>query len=312
MTCRAWRPTLRAGRLNQADRSCELAPSATYRLQLNRGFTFDDARDLVEYLYNLGIDTCYVSPILKARAGSMHGYDVVDHSMINPEIGSLEALQRFVERLREFQMGLIVDIVPNHMCVSDLSNRRWSDVLENGPSSTQAQFFDIDWHPPRENLANKVLLPRLGDQYGRVLENQEIQVEYASGSFAARYYDTAFPLAPKTWQLILVHALNFARLRLGDEDTHVLQLESIMTALGYLPERSEVDQIRIRERQREKEIIRGRIESLVNDCETVREGIAEALIEINGTKGQPDSFDLLERLLSGQAYRLKFLACCRG
>ena len=147
-------------------RSEDLRPISTYRLQLSRGTTFDDASELVEissprYRHLLRL------PILKARAGSTHGYDVIDHSVLNPEIGSLETMENFVARLKRLGMGLVVDIVPNHMCVSDLSNWRWCDVLENGPSSPQSQFFDIDWTPPREDLENKVLLPRLGDQYGQ-------------------------------------------------------------------------------------------------------------------------------------------------
>ncbi len=281
-------------------------PASTYRLQLNCRLTFDEARDLLEYLSGLGVGALYVSPILKACPGSMHGYDVIDHSVINPEIGSLEALEQLVERLRELGMGLLVDIVPNHMCVSDLSNWRWCDVLENGPSSPQARFFDIDWHPPREDLADKVLLPRLGDQYGRVLENQEIQIEYAGGSFAARYYDAALPLAPRTWALVLAPALEFAERSLGSAHPDVDELESIITALGYLPLRTEIDQDRIRERQREKEIIKRRLATLRSNCEAVRTGITEALDKINGRKGDPASFDTLERLLSDQAYRLSF------
>ena len=279
-------------------------PVSTYRLQLNRRLTFDDARELVEYLHDLGIDTCYVSPILKACVGSTHGYDVTDHSVLNPEIGSMDAFEAFVARLKSFGMGLIVDIVPNHMSVSDLANWRWCDVLENGPSSPQSQFFDIDWNPPREDLANKVLLPRLGDQYGRVLENQEIRIEYESGSFVARYYDSVFPLAPRTWPLILTDALQLARQSLGTSNPQVLELESIITALGYLPLRTEVDQDRIRERQREKEIIKRRLATLSIESEAVRRGIAESLRLINGSKGDPASFDSMERLLADQAYRL--------
>ncbi len=279
-------------------------PSSTYRLQLNRGLTFEDAAELVGYIHDLGIDTCYISPILKARAGSMHGYDVIEHGLLNPEIGTVDTLERFVTGLKSLGMGLIVDVVPNHMCVSDLGNWRWCDVLENGPSSPQSLFFDIDWDPPREDLANKVLLPRLGDQYGRVLERQEIQIDYTSGAFVARYYETDFPLAPRTWPLILAHALETARQALGNGHAHVLELESIITALGYLPLRTEVDQGRIRERQREKEIIKRRLAALATESNAVREGILASLKKMNGQKGEPASFDLLERLLADQAYRL--------
>lgn len=280
------------------------APSSTYRLQLNGGFTFDHAREIVDYLSDLGIGACYISPILKARPGSVHGYDVIDHSVLNPEIGSPESLRRYAERLREFDMGLILDIVPNHMCVADLSNAQWFDVLENGPSSLQARFFDIDWNPPREDLANKVLLPILGDQYGRVLENQQIRLEYEADSFLARYYDKALPIAPRSWPRILGLVLQDIRARFGDSNDQVLELESIVTALGYLPVRTEKDPERIRERLREKEIIRRRLSVLVSQSDLIASGIATALRALNGIEGNPSSFADLEQLLSEQAYRL--------
>ena len=284
----------------------DTGPTSTYRLQLNGTFTFDDAREIVDYLADLGIGACYVSPILKARPGSLHGYDIIDHSVLNPEIGSMEAMQKYVDRLKQFRMGLVLDIVPNHMCVADVANLQWFDVLENGPSSPYAGFFDVDWNPPRQDLANKVLLPILGDQYGRVLENQQIRAEYASGSFVARYYDKTFPLAPRSWLTILEPALQQVRQHLGDSNRSVLELESIITALSYLPLRIETDQKRIRERQREKEIIKRRLSALFNECAAVASGIDAALSGLNGTRGDPSSFDGLERLLAQQAYRLSF------
>ena len=135
----------------------------------------------------------YVSPILKARRGSGHGYDAVDHAMLNPELGTFEDFQDLALTLQHAGMGLIVDIVPNHMCIADADNWRWQDVLENGPSSPQSRYFDIDWAPPREGLRNKVLLPVLGDQYGRILERGELRLEYAARAFVLRYWDRAFP-----------------------------------------------------------------------------------------------------------------------
>jgi (1->4)-alpha-D-glucan 1-alpha-D-glucosylmutase len=283
-----------------------LGPASTYRIQLNGRFTFDDARQIVDYLADLGIGACYTSPILKSRPGSLHGYDVIDHGVLNPEIGSLEKLRGFAERLKDFGMGWILDIVPNHMCVADPANSQWSDVLENGPSSPQAGFFDIDWNPPRQNMAHKVLLPILGDQYGRVLENQQIRVEYASGSFVARYYDWSFPLAPRSWLEVLEPALEHVRQRLGGSERSVLELESIITALGYLPLRTETELKRIRERQREKEIVKRRLSALSSECAAVASGIDAALRRVNGDSGDPARFDSLERLLGQQAYRLSF------
>jgi (1->4)-alpha-D-glucan 1-alpha-D-glucosylmutase len=149
-------------------------PSSTYRIQLSRCFTFQDAARLVPYLKDLGIGALYTSPILMARPGSSHGYDVVDHERLNPELGTASDFRSLGETLRAAGMGWIVDIVPNHMCIAG-SNWRWFDVLENGPSSPQSRFFDIDWHPPRPGLQHKILLPVLGDQFGRVLENMRTE-----------------------------------------------------------------------------------------------------------------------------------------
>ena len=149
-------------------------PGSSYRLQFNKSFTFRDATRLVEYLDGLGITDVYASPILAARPGSVHGYDVIEHARLNPEIGTEEDLDALVAALRERGMGMILDLVPNHMCIASPDNRWWNDVLENGRSSPYAPFFDIDWQPPKSELHEKVLLPVLGEQYGRVLESQEI------------------------------------------------------------------------------------------------------------------------------------------
>src|SRR5271155_4965989 len=186
-------------------------PAATYRLQFNHTFTFEQAAGLVDYLDELGITDLYASPFLMARPGSLHGYDVTDHSRFNPEIGDEDSFRHLSERIQQRGMGLIVDVVPNHMCISHPSNRWWWDVLENGPSSFFARFFDIEWHPPKAELANKVLLPVLGDQYGRVLENQEIRVIYADEELKVTFYETPLPLAPRTWNMILEPAV--AKLR---------------------------------------------------------------------------------------------------
>ena len=131
-------------------------PRATYRLQFNGSFTFRDARALVPYLAALGVSHCYASPFLKARAGSPHGYDIVDHAMFNPEIGTEEEFEELVSELRDNEMGLILDFVPNHMAVATSDNAWWMDVLENGPSSPYASFFDIDWMPLKPDSAPSV------------------------------------------------------------------------------------------------------------------------------------------------------------
>ena len=157
-------------------------PRCTYRVQLNRDFTFNDATALVPYLARLGVSHVYCSPYLRARAGSTHGYDIIDHNALNPEIGSPEDFERFVATLREHGMGHILDMVPNHMGVMGADNAWWLDVLENGPASAYADFFDIDWQPANAALTNKVLIPVLGDQYGLVLERGELKLAFESGS----------------------------------------------------------------------------------------------------------------------------------
>jgi (1->4)-alpha-D-glucan 1-alpha-D-glucosylmutase len=203
-------------------------------------------------------------------------------------------------------MGIIVDIVPNHMCIADSSNQWWRDVLENGPSSPYASFFDIDWQPPKADLANKVLLPVLGDQYGRVLENKEISVAYKNGVLEAAYHDHVFPLAPRSWTAILEPALERLEHELGQSNREVLELASIVTALKYLPMRAETDPARVRERQREKEISKKRLAALMNANAAMRSAVEASVADFNGIKSEPHSFDRLEKLLDDQAFRLSF------
>jgi len=151
------------GRLRADSRFQPRIPAATYRLQFNSRFTFEDARRLLPYLDALGVSDVYASSYLGARPGSMHGYDITDHNTLNPEIGTQEDYDRFVEALRAHGMGQILDVVPNHMGIAAGCNPWWNDVLENGPSSPYAEFFDVDWDPVKRQLANKVLLPILGD-----------------------------------------------------------------------------------------------------------------------------------------------------
>jgi len=281
-------------------------PSATYRLQLNSQFTFRQAAGLVEYLRELGVSDCYASPLLAARPGSPHGYDVIDHSAFNPELGSEAEFVEFARRLRRLGIGLIMDVVPNHMCIAGSNNQWWNDVLENGPSSPYAQFFDIDWRPPKPDLIGKILLPMLGDQYGRVLENQEITITCRQGAFFANYYETSLPLAPRSYTQILEPMLPEMEAEFGERHPHVLELESIITALGHLPRRDETAPESIRERQREKEIIKRRLDLLLTECDGARGALDNSLSDLNGTKGVSESFDRLERLLADQAYRLSF------
>jgi (1->4)-alpha-D-glucan 1-alpha-D-glucosylmutase len=279
-------------------------PTVTYRLQFNSRFTFEDARKVVPYLDALGVSDVYASSYLGARPGSMHGYDITNHNTLNPEIGTQEEYDRFVAALQARGMGQILDVVPNHMGIAAGCNPWWNDVLENGPSSPYADFFDVDWDPVKRELADKVLLPILGDQYGRVLENQELVLAYSAGAFSVRYYDTTLPIAPQSARQILTHRLEALTSALGETDLHIQEYRSIITALANLPGPTERAPERIRERLHEKEVIRRRLARLTEECKPIEESVEETIRVFNGKRGDPRSFDLLDRLLDDQAYRL--------
>lgn len=276
-------------------------PRATYRLQLNAAFPLERAAALADYLDALGVSHLYLSPVFKARAGSPHGYDVVDPGLLNPELGGEEAFARLVGILRARGMGVFLDVVPNHLCITDPANALWADVLENGPSSPCAPFFDIDWNPPKPDLQGKVLLPVLGEQYGRVLEDREIRVQFEAGAFWVQIGGgTRLPLGPSTWRHLLLPALA----RLGEGHPDAVELESILTALRYLPSRDETSPDKVRERQREKEVVKQRLGALARRSRELR-GVLETLVEeFNGLRGAPRSFDRLEALLADQGFRL--------
>lgn len=173
-------------------------PRATMRLQLHAGFTFADATQLVPYLCDLGISHLYASPILTARAGSMHGYDVVDPTRVNPELGGEAGLRDLVAALRAAGLGIIVDIVPNHMAVGGSDNQWWLDVLRHGPASRYASYFDIDWNPADPALRDKLLAPFLGAPYGDALLAGDLKLaEDSDGAPVIRYYDDIYPVVPR-------------------------------------------------------------------------------------------------------------------
>jgi (1->4)-alpha-D-glucan 1-alpha-D-glucosylmutase len=279
-------------------------PGATYRLQFRHDqFRFTDAARLVPYLARLGITHVYASPYLKSRPGSEHGYDVVDHGRINDELGTEGEFRAFVAALDDHGMGHILDIVPNHMGVASHENHWWADVLENGPGSPHARYFDIDWEPLKGELTNRILLPVLGDQYGRALESGQLRLSFEGGSFRLHYYSTEFPIEPRSYAQILSPNFDQLKAALGADSEPVLELESILTAIDYLPATSDTDPVRIAERQREKEIIKHRLQRLAEDHPAVAEFIQRNLAELNGDPAHPQSFDALDRLLDAQVYR---------
>src|SRR6266487_4578358 len=218
-------------------------PSSTYRLQFNRWFTFAQAREIVPYLHTLGVTDAYASPYFQASAESLHGYDITDHNKLNPAIGSREDYDSWIANLHAHSMGQMLDFVPNHVGIAEPLNEWWMDVLENGPSSRYAPYFDIDWHALKSDLHDKVLLPILSDQYGRVLERGELRVRFEEGTFYLLYGSRRLPIAPGTYRYALEIALqNLAEHK--DEDFYA-ELQSILTALEYLPKRTETDAKRI-------------------------------------------------------------------
>lgn len=281
-------------------------PLSTYRLQFNASFTFQDATRLIPYLSQLGITDCYASPYLKAAPGSTHGYDVVDPTVLNPEIGTEADYQAFIQTLHDHGIGQILDVVPNHMHIAASTNLWWQDVLENGHSSRYAMFFDIDWTPVKPELENKVLLPILGDQYGIVLENQEISLHFDDGQFFLLYYEHRLPLDPCTWNTILTFDQDRLLQNLEESDPHLQEYQSIMTALSHLPSRTEIDPDRVAERYREKEVIRRRLATVMAENQVLHQFLLENLQRLNGVKHSPRSFDVLDRLVSHQAYRLAY------
>ncbi|MBV8815027.1 MAG: malto-oligosyltrehalose synthase [Verrucomicrobia bacterium] len=279
-------------------------PIATYRLQFSRNFTFKDAVGIIPYLEKLGISDVYSSPFYRSRGATDHGYDVINHNELNPALGTMEEFQTFVAALKERNMGHIADFVPNHMGIADPDNLWWMDVLENGPGSTYAPFFDIDWDPLKQQLRDKVLLPVLGDQYGKVLERGEFGLDFHDGAFFVKYFDWVFPLNPRTYPQILRIALE--KLHGYDEEVMYLELESIITALEHLPLRTQIEEEKIRERAREKEVAKRRIARLCAEFPQVADAIQRAINRLEGKVGDSRSFDLLDNLLNSQPYRLSY------
>jgi (1->4)-alpha-D-glucan 1-alpha-D-glucosylmutase len=265
--------------------------AATYRVQLHSGFDFDAAAAVAPYLAELGITHLYCSPYLQAVAGSSHGYDVVDHGRLNQELGGTAGYRRLVTALADAGLGQLLDIVPNHMAVDGRANTWWWDVLENGPSSPYATYFDIDWDPPERKLIATVLMPVLGDHYGRVLDAGEIRVEYQQGSFTVRYFDHEAPVSPRS----LDDVINRAAARTGSD-----QLAQLAAGLGRLPHALLTDSDAVDQRHRNKETL---LIGVARLCAARPELAAALAAELEAVNQDPD---LLNALLQRQNYRLAY------
>jgi len=279
-------------------------PISTYRLQFNKEFRFVDAIALIPYLHALGISHCYASPILKARTGSPHGYDITDHNALNPEIGTEEEFYTLVGALRDHGMGLVLDTVPNHMGIGQGDNPWWQDVLENGRASAYADYFDIDWRPLKLELRDKVLFPVLAEQYGDELEHGKICVAWGDDKFEVHYYDKRLPIDPQTIPIIFEPLGDLRTQPVTIPDDERSELENILFALRQLPAHSVTEPQQIRRRQAEASDLKRRMADLVARSHAVWTLIEQALQRLNGEPGNTRSFDALHRLLDAQAYRL--------
>jgi (1->4)-alpha-D-glucan 1-alpha-D-glucosylmutase len=291
--------------LQRALIAAQYFPESTYRVQFHAGFTFQDALQIVPYLHDLGITHLYASPLLQARPGSTHGYDITNHQTFNPELGTADDYEALCLALQSHGMGQILDIVPNHMGIVGNANQWWRDVLENGPASPYSGFFDIAWYDsPRVEMHERLLLPSLGKAYGEALESQEIQLHYGSGAFTIHYFDHCWPVAPQSYALILEQRRDELATFLGEAPEPLAEYDSILTAIRNLPLRSETDPARVAESQREKDVIKRRLAALTEANPSVRAFLEDTVALFNGTPGEPKSFDLLDTLLQAQVYRL--------
>jgi (1->4)-alpha-D-glucan 1-alpha-D-glucosylmutase len=280
-------------------------PVSTYRLQFNKNFTFAEATELVPYLHRLGISHCYASPYLKARPGSTHGYDIIDHNKLNPEIGSHEDFERFIVELRRNGMGLITDIVPNHMGIMGSDNVWWLDVLENGQASSHASFFDIDWYPIKKALQNKILLPVLGGRYGDILEQQELKLVFDAiqGEFSIVYYQHRLPVDPQTYPFILNPQHPKSPDYFAADDPVFLEYQTINNSFSKLPLHTEITAEKIEERNRDKEVFKRHLARLCADNLSITGFITFRIAEVNRVAGDNSE---LHALLEQQVYRLAY------
>ncbi len=276
-------------------------PRATYRIQLRPDFDFDAAAGVVDYLSALGVSHLYASPYLQAAVGSTHGYDVVDPTRVSEALGGEAGHARLLEALGRAGMGHIVDIVPNHMAAAGRQNAWWWDVLRNGPGSRFAPFFDVDWDPPEPKLRDQVLMPVLGDHYGRELEGGKIRVVRDGGELTVRYHEHALPLSPRSLTRVLRPAAERLAREHGDLSRELGFLASV---LARLPEPGTTEDDALEARQRDVAVVDARLASLAEDG-AVAGALDAELVALNASP------DALDALLDHQNYRLAYWRTAR-
>ncbi|MGV2828572.1 malto-oligosyltrehalose synthase [Myxosarcina sp. GI1(2024)] len=275
-------------------------PIATYRIQFNSEFNFDRAREIIDYLADLGISDLYASPIFKAREGSSHGYDVVDPTTINPELGTQEDFNQLIQELQVRQIGWLQDIVPNHMAY-DSQNLWLIDVLENGIDSEFFNFFDINWSQPYEEMKGRVLTPLLGDFYGSCLERGEIKLNYDETGLWIGYYDFKLPLKIDSYLTFLSYDLGKLAEKIGRQHPDFIKILGIIYLLKTIPEETKG-----KERYNQISFVKSLIWEVYMQNPDIEEFIKRNLEIFNGELGHPESFNLLDNILSEQFYRLSF------
>jgi (1->4)-alpha-D-glucan 1-alpha-D-glucosylmutase len=280
-------------------------PISTYRLQFNQQLRFNDVRALIPYLHDLGITDIYASPLLQAKRGSAHGYDVTDPSHLNSELGTDEEFDTLVQEMQKHGMGLLLDIVPNHMAANS-ENPWWMDLLEDGPRSTFAAHFDVDWHPPSRSLENRVLLPILGNTYAHVLEARELSLTYAQNGFFLNYFDFVLPIATRSYGRILGYRQDRLRRALGPETPPWQEFEGILAAVAQISGQTVPATEPPGERRHHREIIKERLWRLYSTSPEAKRFVDANVRLFNGRKGVPSTFLLLDQLLNDQAYELAF------
>jgi len=275
-------------------------PIATYRIQFNPSFGFQAAKKIIPYLSELGISDIYASPIFKARKGSTHGYDVVDPNQLNPELARVEDLEGLVRELKNYGMAWIQDVIPNHMAY-DYENQMLMDVLENGESSEYFHFFDIEWNHPYESIRGRLLAPFLGRFYGESLEDGEIQLRYHDTGLSVNYYALTFPLKIESYINVLAYKLSTLKRKIGEDHPDFTKLLGILYVLKTLPSREEIN-----ERYDQTRFVKRMLWELYSKNQEIKRFVDGNIETFNGKKGTPESFNLLDNLLSEQLFILSF------
>jgi (1->4)-alpha-D-glucan 1-alpha-D-glucosylmutase len=273
---------------------------STYRLQFNPSFGFIDATKTVRYLRKFGLSHIYASPVFKARLESGHGYDVVDPTCLNPELGTEDEFERLQESIGESGIGWIQDVVPNHMAF-DSDNRMLMDVLENGRASRYFSFFDLDWNHPDESMRERVLVPFLGKLYGETLEKGEIQLVYGPEGFGVRYYRQRYPLRIESYGTILDHKQDALREKLGEESPDFVKYLGLLYVIRNLPGEDSIE-----DRYAQGNFVKKLLWELYSQNDGIREHLDAVVDAYNGEPGKPESFTDLDTLLAQQHFRLSF------